>query len=62
MFRIGRRTVRKSIRSSFLRRRYAFIRAKRAAKRKQRQLKKSDCHLLCSPCGCFHVTVSGVML
>jgi len=42
MFRIGRRTVRKNIRASFLHRRLAAIRARRATKRKRRQLKKSQ--------------------
>jgi len=42
MFRIGRRMVRKSIHSSFLRRRLAALRAKRSARRTQHLLKKSQ--------------------
>ena len=42
IFRINRRLVRKSIRSSFLRRRLAAVRAKRSARRKERLLKKSQ--------------------
>jgi len=42
MYRIGRRMVRKSIHSSFLRCRLAALRAKRSARRTQRLLKKSQ--------------------
>lgn len=41
LFRIGRRTVRKNVRASLLRRRLATVRARRAAKRKQRMQRKT---------------------